>query len=125
MDYAELIAVAKELIADTGREVTFERLTAVPQDINKPWKGAAAPAVLTSATLPATFVPAAGSGFGRELVAEELLARTSQICLVAPAEFDLATANRVLDGGVAWGVLWVHALRPGADVALWAIGVKQ
>lgn len=126
MDYEELLAVVLELIADTGRSVTFELLDATAADASKPWRGAGTPAVAASVTTPATFVPPAGSGLGGSFVSEELLKKADQVCLVAPSDtFDIATSTSIQDGGTRWRVEWVQALKP-ADVALlYAVGVKR
>lgn len=125
IDYAELVAVAQELIEGTGREVTFQKLSATAADTNKPWRGAATPTVESAADLIATFVPATGGGMGRELVSEEMLKRVDQVCLVAPSAYDMEDFNTVVDGGVTWGVEWVYQLKPGSTVLLWVLGVKQ
>lgn len=125
IDYAEIVDVVKELIDGTGRQVTLQRLSTTAADASKPWKGAGTPTVAASVTLSATFVPASGEGFGKELVSEELLRKASQICLVAPDGTDLSAYNKILDGGTLYGVAWVHCLKPGDTVLLWAFGVNQ
>lgn len=124
IDYAELVAVAQSLISATGRQVTFQRLSTTAADLTKPWNGTGSPTVQVSATLFATFVPATGSGFGREFVSEEMLKRVEQVCLVAPNANNMSTFNTIVDGAT-WGIEWVYELKPGATTLLWAIGVKQ
>jgi hypothetical protein len=124
MDYAEIVAVVIELIADTGRSVVFEQLAATPADAAKPWKGPAAPTVGASLTTLATFVPPSGTDFGNGFVSQELLARADQVCLVAPdAAFDMALCTSITDAGSRWRVEWVQTLKPGDTVLLHAVGV--
>lgn len=126
MDYAELLAVVRELIADTGRTVTFEVLSADPVDSSKPWKGAGEPTAAATVAAPATFVPAVGGGLGEELVSDDLLSRAEQICLVAPNDaLDLANCTSVLDNGVRWRAAWVHVLKPGDTAMLYVVGVAR
>lgn len=126
MDYAELLLVVRELIADTGRSAQFEVLSSDPVDSSKPWKGAGEPTVAATVTAPATFVPAVGGGLGEELVSEDLLSRAEQVCLVAPNDaLDLATCTHVVDAGVRWRAAWVHVLKPGDTAMLYVVGVTR
>ena len=74
----------------------------------------------------ATFVPPAGTGFGKDLVTPEMLARVQQVCLVGPSStFDINRTSDVLDGGVKWMVDWVYELKPAGVSLLFAVGVKR
>lgn len=124
--YDELLPVVVELIDETGRVVTFERLTATPADASKPWRGPAAPTAAATKDLKATFVPPSGTEFGKDWISSDLLARCEQVCLVAPdAMFDLNGCTSILDGAVRWAVQWIYALRPGDINMLFAVGVKR
>ncbi len=124
IDYAELVATVRELIAGTGRSVTFNKLSETLADSAKPWKPSGAPATVT---VPATFVPVSSAqDLGIMISDDELAKRVSQVCLVAPhATEDLQTFNTLLDAGALWRVEWVRALKPGDTVLLIAMGVKQ
>lgn len=126
-DYVRFAELARRLIAGAGRTATFEHLSATPADANKPWKGPAAPTVATSKDAPAAFVPPSGSGLGKELVSDELLARCEQVCLVAPSEdaYAFETATSIQDGGVRWRVTWAYVLAPGPLPVLYALGVAR
>lgn len=127
IDYDEIVLTVQELILGTGREVTFQKLGTAAADADKPWKGPGTPTVQASSDQPATFIPASGAGLGRELgVDDGRLKRVEQVCLVAPADgLDMEQFDTVSDGGATYGIDWVHALKPGATVLLWVVGVKQ
>lgn len=124
-DYNEFVRLAQELIAENGRQVTLQKLDATAADISKPWKGPGAPAVALAKVLPAVFVPASGSGLGRDIVKEELLDRVEQVALVAPTDVSLEGFHAILDGGVRWNIDWAQALKPGPLVVLYVFGVKR
>lgn len=124
MDYAAILAVAQELIADAGRVVTWERLTTTPADSDKPWKGAASPTVEASAALPAAFVPPQGADLGGMRITDEMLGRVERVALVAAsAAFDLSRTTSATDGGERWRADWVAELKPGDTAVLYAIGL--
>lgn len=127
VDYDEFIALAQELIAEAGRPVTFQVLSATPADANKPWKGPAAPTVGSSKDAPAVFLPPSGQDLGIMTLSAEMLARTQQVCLVAATAdaFDFGVVNALLDGGVRWGVQWVSTLAPGPKAVFYALGVAR
>jgi hypothetical protein len=124
IDYAELVATVRELIAGTGRLVTFNKLSATVADATKPWKPSGTP---LSANAYATFVPlSSAQDLGLMIEDSELFRRASQVCLVAPdANVLLDTYNTITDAGVDWRVEWVRVLKPGDTVLLLAFGVKQ
>lgn len=124
-DYNEFVQLAQELIAENGRQVTLQKLDATAADTSKPWKGPSAPAVALAKVLPAVFVPASGSGLGRDIVKEELLDRVEQVALVAPTDVSLEGFHAILDGGVRWNIDWAQTLKPGPLVVLYVFGVKR
>ena len=124
-DYTEFSQLAQELIAENGRDVTLQKLDATATDASKPWKGAGAPTVAQSKAVPAVFVPASGSGLGRDIVKEELLDRVEQVALVAPTDVSLEGFHIILDDGVRWNIDWAQVLKPGPTVVLYVFGVKR
>lgn len=124
-DYNEFVQLAQELIAENGRSVKLQKLDATSSDPSKPWKGPGAPTVAVEKTLLAVFVPASGSGLGRDIVKEELLDRVEQVALVAPTDVSLEDFHAILDDGVRWRIDWAQALRPGPLVVLYVFGVKR
>lgn len=125
LDYNELVLVAQELIADTGRAITLQKLSATAADVNKPWNGPATPTVSTSVNTVGTFVPHQGSDLGKTLVSEELLARCEQVLLVAPTQSDISEMNFVVDTSIKWKIDWVQVLKPGATIVLYVFGVSR
>jgi hypothetical protein len=124
-DYVEFVQLAQELIAENGRVVTFQKFAATAVDGNKPWKGAGTPTIAQTKTIPAMFVPASGSGFGRDIVTEELLNRVEQVALIAPTDVSLEDFHVILDDGVRWNIDWAQVLKPGATIVLYVFGVKR
>ncbi len=124
-DYTESVQLAQELIAENGRYVTLQMLAATAADAAKPWKGAGTPTVAQTKAVPAVFVPASGSGLGRDIVKEELLDRVEQVALVAPTDVSLEGFHVILDDGVRWNIDWAQVLKPGATVVLYVFGVKR
>ena len=129
LDYAEIAAVAETLIDETGRDVTFIRWDQTEADATKPWKGPSNPRTTPDATdtVKATFVPisTAASSLGIKIEDADLLKRTSQVCLVAPASFDLSTAQEIIDGAVHHRITFVEKLQPADVVLLYYVGVER
>lgn len=124
VDYAELVAVAQELIEGTGRLVTFRNLPSTPANVNQPWKPAAGAPVLANSF--ATFVPASSAQeMGLGVSDSELFRRAEQVCLVPPGAADLLSFQEVLDNGSVWRIEWIEVLRPGDTVLLYIMGVKR
>jgi hypothetical protein len=124
IDYAELVGIVRELIAGTGRVVTFGKLSETTADVAKPWKPSGA---ATTVDAPATFVPVSSAqDLGLSITDDELSRRASQVCLVAPhATAVLQDFHTIHDAGVQWRIEWVHVLKPGDTALLLAMGVKQ
>ncbi len=124
-DYSEFVTLAQELIAENGREITFQKLQKTPADSSKPWKGAGEPIITQSVTdVFGVFVPASGSNLGRSLVNEELLKKVEQVVLVAGREEDLEGFQLILDEDSAqWRIEWAQTLRPASVTVLYVFGV--
>lgn len=123
IDYNELLTVARELIADAGRVVTFEYLVATAPDANKPWKPVQ-PGSPVRVDAPAAFVPPSGFEFGRKAMDDKLFRRAEQVCLVAPdASNDLTGAQIIIDGTDRFRVEWFWELKPGPLSVLYAFGI--
>lgn len=125
MDYAEILAIAVELIDDAGRDVVMQQLSATAADANKPWKGPGTATVASSVNTKACFVPPSGTDFGREFFDSELLKRCEQVALVAGNATDLSAFTTILDNNQRWKIEWVQELKPGDTTVLYAFGVKR
>ena len=129
LDYVELAQIAKSLIADAGRDVTFNRFKQSASDPAKPWKGPGDPSAVpdATATVKAVFVGASGGpSLGISAINQDLLKRCKEVCLVDPtATFDLSTANEIVDGGVHSKIEFVDVLKPAGTVVLYVVGVSR
>jgi len=126
--YAEMAAVAQELIDANGRNVTLIRWKQAPADSNKPWQGPDDPRTVPDATdtVKGCFVPVGGSGLGKDTIDADALKRTRDVCLIGPgASFDLGTANELIDGSVHKGITFVQTLKPADTVIMYYVGVER
>src|SRR5262245_22897398 len=125
MDYARAQALAQRLIQKNGKSLRFERLSAVPLDSSKPWRGPGTPTVAETADTVGVSLPHASLidlGFFSQ--DDELLKRpTEQVLLVPGGTTALEPFTNILDGGVRWRVEWVRTLKPADTVVLYAFGV--
>lgn len=126
-DFTEYVDLARELIDENGRSVTFQELASTPADANKPWAGAGVPTVMTTVSAFAVFLPDSGSGLGLQLEDDELFKSAEQVLLVAPPAGgeDLSTFHAVLDDGVRWRITVAKVLKPGPIPVLYAMGVAR
>jgi len=119
--YADELAAAREGILDAGREVSTIALRS-NATVDQPWKTGKSEQTIT--TQAAVFVPAAGTGLGTDWIRDDLLARVSEVCLLAWYA-DLDDVTTLVDGGKKYAVEWVQALKPGGQTLLYAMGVKR
>ena len=125
-DHTEFLELARELIAEEGRTVTFAKLDPTAADPNKPWKGAGTPTLTGQVSTLAVFLPD-GSGFGKMIEDNELFKSSEQMLLVAPPSTgeDLGEYNLVVDGGVRWKINVTKELKPADLTVLFAMGVSR
>lgn len=126
-DHTEFLLLARELIDEDGRLVTFQLLDGDAADPNKPWKGAGAPTVKASVDTYAVFLPSGGDDLGKIISNNELFKSCEQVLLVAPPVTgeDLGSFNVILDGGSRWAINVAQELKPGPTSLLFAIGVSR
>lgn len=126
IDYTEFVLAAQEGIADAGRLISVQKLADTGGDPAQPWDGAGAPTVADSQdNVPAVFVPASGSGLGRDIVHEDLLKQVSEVCMVAPLGVDIEAYDQIVDGGTVLKIEWAVVLKPGPVAVLYVFGVKR
>lgn len=124
--YTEDIATALELIEEFGRDVTVQKLDTSASEGSKPWKGQGVQVVADSQATKAVFVPPSGSGFGRDLVADNNLQRIEQVCLVPQTAKDIESFNGILDSDrQLWLIQTAMTLKPGDEIIMYAFGVKR
>lgn len=131
-DYAEVQALALELITDFGRVCTVGKFATTSATPTKPWEGSGAPtaqAIAESHELPMVFVdPASARSLGLDSIGEDLLKRVGTIALVAPGvgfTADLLKYQVVVDENLRWIVEWTSRLKPGPEVVLYFLGLKR
>jgi len=118
-DFTALAATAKRLIDANGRSITVRKLTDVPTDSAKPWRGASR-AVQDSVTGVGVFVSTAPGELGFGVVNEDGLLRGRKVVFFAAADDGgklLETYNEILDDSTLWRIVDYQILDPG-DVRL-------
>jgi hypothetical protein len=131
IDYAQLADVARELVEEAGREVTFIQYNETASDPSRPWRGAADPrvSVVQEHELPAVAVDVGtAKKLGMAVKDEDLLKRVSQFLVVAPGDGfsgDLRDVHEAIDEGTRWQVLAVDVLRPASVTLLYYVAVAR
>lgn len=118
MNNDKYIALATKLIQKNGRAAKLRKLQTATG-----WKDANEFDTASDRDVIGCFIPASG-GIGADLVTEDLIARVSQVVLVAPVDIDLRSHNVVIDGSYSWKVEWVQVLQPAEKPLLYVIGLK-
>lgn len=120
-NYEELQDIAKQLILDTGRQVTIEKIDDTPSDPNKPWAGNAGTPEQASVT--ATIVPS------EYLRSEEMgYVRGSQVALVAADSSlgDLTGFTTLVDAnGFRWTISNIELIQPGSVQVLYTFELDK
>lgn len=126
VDYEEFAELAQELIGESGRPITMQKLSASIADPAMPWKGPGAPTLLASQATMGTFVELFSFiKLGLETIDNELLKRSEQVVMVPPGTVDVEKYDLILDGSVLWKIEWARVLKPGPDVVLYWFGVSR
>lgn len=125
-DHSDFLELAREMIAEEGREVTFAKLSAGPADPDKPWKGAGAPTPIEPVTTLAVFLPD-GSGLGKLTEDNDLFKTSENVLLVAPPVTgeNLEGYHIITDGGERWKINICKTVRPADLAVLYAMGVSR
>lgn len=118
MNNDKYIALATKLIHKNGRATKIRKLLT-----STGWKDANDFDLAADRDVIGCFIPASG-GIGADLVTEDLIARVSQVVLVAPVDIDLRLHNVVIDGSYSWKIEWVQVLQPAEKPLLYVIGLK-
>lgn len=127
-DHSDFLEMAREMIAEDGRAVTFYQLSAVAADPAKPWQGQGTPTLLNPAPTFAVFLSHFGEfDLGKNVFDKELFKNSEQLLLVAPpiSGEALEDYHIVVDGGVRWKIDIARVLKPGPIVVLIAMGVSR
>jgi hypothetical protein len=124
-NHTEYVELAHELINEEGRTITLQKLSGAVANVDKPWQGPATPVVEVQTDVKAVFLPASGNDFSSLAATKEMLAKVSQVALIAPNALDLSKMTLLLDGGIKYKIEWVSTLKPADQVCLYAMGVCQ
>lgn len=129
VDLAPILAEARVLVEENGREVTFIAHDTTLNDAAQPWEGPTdARAVPSStATMDALFFnPGERDRLGKTFVSEDLVNRSQQIMMVLPiAGVNVEDFQEVLDEGTYWKITGIEVFKPGSVVALAYVGVSR
>ncbi len=129
VEYADFITTAQELITEFGRRITLVQFDGIPATPSQPWKGANDPRAAPTASLilDAVFVePQDAVKLGLAAESSDLIKRSEQILILSPgAAVDVRVYHEVIDDNENWKIQGVAVLRPGKEVVLAFIGVKQ
>lgn len=122
-DHTKYLEFTLEMINKHGRVIQFKKVSDVPADFDKPWKGTNLVPELVVETK-GCFVPFRGFEFGNNVIDEELFKRSDKTLLVAPV-VDLSYATIITDNGVDYKIDWVRELQPAEIVLLYAFGITR
>ncbi len=129
VDLAPILVIARALVAENGRIVTFIAHNITLNDATQPWEGPsdARTAPSKTAKMDAVFFnPGERDRLGKTLVSEDLFSRSQQIMMVLPAaSVDLKGFQEVLDEGIYWKIMGMEIFKPGKTVALAYVGVSR
>lgn len=126
-DFVAAQNVARRLIGDNGRSLTFVQLSATPTNASEPWDGNASTQA-DSVTVFGTFVQPSSSFLLGITTAQSDLFQNSSAIIIAPhppTGENLATFDRVIDGTTTWKIVTVETLQPGDLPILYFVGVAR
>lgn len=129
VDIAPIIATARVLLKENGREVTFIAHNTTLNDNTQPWEGPADARTAPSKTskMDAVFFnPGERDRLGKTFVSEDLVNRSEQIMMVIPPTgVNVEDFQEVIDDGTYWKVTGSEVFKPGKIVALAYVGVSR
>lgn len=130
--FAEMAALALELIDDFGRDVTLIKNPTALLDVSQPELGPDFSVAATEETVAASFVPPSGSGLGLEidkLFDATLVSQFQEVALIAESALsganEMESFSRVRDGSAMWKIVAVKTLRPSTNPIFHVVGLKK
>jgi hypothetical protein len=128
-DHAEFVEMAREMLAEDGRQVTFYQLDKTPADPDKPWKGPGAPTPINPVDAFIIALPVSSlRQFGFTVKDEDLFKQAEMVLMVAPPETgeQLETYHFFDDSdNQAYRISVTEVLKPGPTVVLYAMGAAR
>jgi len=125
-DHSDFLALAREMISEDGRSVTFAKLVDTPVDSDKPWNGPVTPTLSNQVDVFAVFLARSGEAdFGQAWIDVELFKSCEKVLLTYPPTTgeDLTDYNVVVDGSTRWRIKEIQELKPANLTCLFAMGV--
>jgi hypothetical protein len=120
-DYTEFINMAREMIAEYGRLLTFQQLSNLPNDVNKPWLGNNQ-TILNSYEAYGVFV----NVMFPNMIDSELLKRTNKTIIVPSLDNAiLSECNIIIDNDTTWSILWHNEIKPRNEIIMYEFGVRR
>ncbi len=124
VNYVRLASTAERLIRENGRDVAFfDKASAPPRDVDRPWRGTAPSATDPTVTAPAVIIP-----YMEEEIDGTSIKRGDKRMYVAE---NAATPNQlenfdyVVDDGIRYSIQTVSTIDPGPTRVLYDIQVRQ
>ena len=128
-DYSDFVTVAKDMITEFGRTVTFVKLDTTPVDANEPWNGATDPEATPDDTEDVVAIwvdPINTTGLGlRRFIDPGLVNRLAGIFISPQGTVDLEDFDQIIDGTQRYRIEFVDKLRPANDTILYFVGVSK
>jgi hypothetical protein len=130
-EYIEMAADCKEMIDESGREVTFYKLDGTPTDASKPWRGTQprakiAPQVVQAVfVVPNTSIPTESRGLAFDWIDQELLKRARHVCIIAAQGLPDMEGYNVVTAERDYAIIWGQCLQPGSTRLLYVFGLAQ
>lgn len=132
MDYAKFAVLADKQIRDKGRAISLFKLSGVPADNAKPWRGAGTQTKTGQIdtfglfVIPNTSIPTESRGLGLDWIDQDLLKRTRRVCLVpALGLADLEPYSLLSDGGREYVLIWGQCFKPGDTRIFYVFGLAE
>lgn len=131
VDYVKSLATAKRLIQEAGRQVTILQLASTSAEPTQPWASPTTPRATPDASTMVYAVavpPSSAQQLGLGVVAEDLMARVSQILICEPGTDDpdnLHLYHIVQDGGHDHKIVFAERLRPADTTLLYYLGLER
>lgn len=133
INYAKAQATALRLLTDNGRPVTLVKYDTDPDDPNRPWRGSEGSSTITATAVFTDPVSEKDLGAAEVLVGDSSVKTGEKIAFLAAAEnldasgnpVDLTEYDQLIDGGLAYRMVEIHALSPGPTPLMYEVRLER
>ena len=133
INYAKAQATALRLLTDNGRTVTLVKYDTDPDDPNKPWKGAEGVTTITATAVFTDPVSEKDLGSSEAIGDVHSVKQGQQIAFLAASEnldenglpVDLSEYDQLIDRGLAYRMIEIHTLSPGATALMYEVRLER